>query len=106
MGVSILGFVLDACTLLLLRWDANLARDTHDAPLLPPLFVAEQGPAVQIADIRPRDGATGVLGYIPGSVFCGIERLEQLARGDATDFPLVLVSATGDTAADGARRDK
>jgi len=83
---------------LLRRWSSSLTRGTHDEPLIPPLFVAEQGPAVQIADLRQREEAGGVLGYIPGSSFPGTERLEQLAR-TASSLPLVLVSATGRTAA-------
>jgi rhodanese-related sulfurtransferase len=88
---------------LLQRWSSSLTRGTHQEPLIPPLFVAEQGPAVQIADIRPRDEAGGVLGYIPGSFFPGIEQLEQLT-GAASSFPLVRVSATGRTAANVALR--
>jgi rhodanese-related sulfurtransferase len=67
------------------------------------LFVAEQGPDVLIADIRPLAEAGSVLGHIPGSSFPGIERLERLA-GDGDSSPLVLVSATGRTAANVALR--
>ncbi|NHZ73062.1 MAG: hypothetical protein GWP16_01135 [Nitrospirae bacterium] len=86
---------------LLLRWSSSLTRGSNGEPLITPLFVAEQGPAVQIVDIRPSDKATGVLGYIPGSSFPGIERLEQLADA-VSSSPLVLVSATGVTAAKAA----
>jgi len=89
--------------LLLLRWNAKLTRDSDGAPLTPPLFVAEQGPAVRIADIRSRDEATGVLGHIPGSAFPGVEALDALAA-EATGSPLVVVSATGTSAAKVARR--
>lgn len=84
--------------ILLQRWNSSLTRGANDEPLIPPLFVAEQGPALQLVDIRSRDVAGGVLGYIPGSSFPGIERLEQLAR-TVVSSPLVLVSATGRTAA-------
>jgi len=90
--------------LLLLRWNANLTRGPHDEPLISPLFVAEQGPGIRIADVRPRDEATGVLGYIPGSEFCGLERLERLTQESTSGAPLVLVSATGGAAANVARR--
>jgi rhodanese-related sulfurtransferase len=96
--------MVDASALLRLRWDANLSRGAHDAPLTAPLFVAEQGPGVRIADLRSREEATGALGYIPGSAFLGVERLEQLARDAAAAPPLVLVCATGEDAADVARR--
>ena len=82
---------------LLQRWRSGLSRGADEEPLISPLFVAEQGPDVQIADIRPIAEADGVVGYIPGSSFPGITRLEQLACG-ASSSPLVLVSATGRTA--------
>lgn len=44
--------MVDATELLRLRWNANLTRSADGAPLIPPLFVAEQGPGVQVADIR------------------------------------------------------
>ncbi|MEE8107197.1 MAG: hypothetical protein V3T86_16805 [Planctomycetota bacterium] len=94
--------MVSADALLLLRWNANLTRDADGAPLIPPLFVAEQGPAIQIADIRPRDEATGVLGYVPGSVFPGPDALGTLADA-AADCPLVIVGATGASAALAAR---
>jgi hypothetical protein len=67
--------MITASELLRIRWNKNLTRNAAGAPLIAPLFVAEQGPAIQIADIRSLDQATGVLGFIPGSVFPGIERL-------------------------------
>ena len=66
--------------MLLLRWGENVTRDSDNAPLVSPAFIADQGPGVQIADIRPREAATGVLGYIPGSLFSGIAQLEKLAQ--------------------------
>ena len=71
--------MVDSRTMLGLRWDESLLRDSQNAPLLSPWFVAEQGPAVQIADIRPVEEATGALGYIPGSVFASSDRLEEMA---------------------------
>ena len=44
--------MVDAAELLRLRWSAHLTRSAEGAPLVPPLFVAEQGPGVRIADIR------------------------------------------------------
>lgn len=88
---------------LLPRWSSGLTRGANEEPLISPLFVAEQGPDVLIADIRPLAEAGSVLGHIPGSSFPGIERLERLA-GDGDSSPLVLVSATGRTAANVALR--
>lgn len=95
--------MLTSSALLRHRWRVHLERGLLDAPLISPLFVAEQGPAVQIADIRDPGEAIGVLGYVPGSCFPGIQGLESLQR-DAEDPPLVLVSATGNSAAVVARR--
>jgi rhodanese-related sulfurtransferase len=67
------------------------------------MFVAEQGPGVQVVDIRPRDQATGVLGYIPGSTFLSTENLMQLAKDGVLTVPLVVVGTTGDSAARVAR---
>ena len=89
--------------LLLPSWSSGLTRGANNEPLISPLIVAEQGPGVLIADIRPIGEADGVLGYIPGSSFPGIERLEELARGTSSS-PIVLVSATGRAAADVALR--
>jgi rhodanese-related sulfurtransferase len=91
--------MITAPELLRIRWNKNLTRNAAGAPLIAPLFAAEQGPAIQIADIRSLDKATGVLGYIPGSAFTDVERLEKLAREATVTAPLVLVSASGDTAA-------
>jgi len=93
-----------AAELLLMRWSAHLVRGPHGEPLIPPLFVAEQGAAVRIADIRERDAATGVLGYIPGSVFPGLEGLERLVRDPIPNSPIVLVGANEGDAGMVARR--
>jgi rhodanese-related sulfurtransferase len=94
----------NAPNMLLIRWSANLSRDSGNAPLISPAFLADQGPGVQIADIRAPEEATGVLGYIPGSSFPGIARLEQLARDGDDTSPLVLVCATGEASAIAARK--
>lgn len=83
--------------LLDLRWDANLDRNVDGAPLLPPLFVAEQGPGVHLVDMRSPE-ATAVTGHIPGSVFVPVEQLANAGP----DLPLVLVSAHGRSAAKAA----
>ncbi len=89
----------NAPNLLLARWSANLTRDNNNAPLVSPAFLADQGPGVQIADIRSRAKATGVHGYIPGSLFSETARLEQLAQDGNDASPLVLVCANGEASA-------
>ncbi len=85
--------------LLQVRWEAALERNAEGAPLLPPLFVLQQGPGVHIIDLRAAEEAGGPSGYIPGSVFLGVDRLRQLVPELQGDLPLVLVSRTGEDAA-------
>ena len=85
--------------LLQVRWEAALERNAEGAPLLPPLFVLQQGPGVHIIDLRASEEAGGPSGYIPGSVFLGADRLRQLVPELQDDLPLVLVSRTGEDAA-------
>ena len=77
------------------RWKQNFSRDATGAPLIAPLFVAEHGPAIQVADVRPIGAATGVQGYIPGSSFVPRSSLDELAEPGACDSPLVLVCSDG-----------
>ena len=95
--------MLSAQELLRLRWEAKLERAADGAPLLPHSFVAAQGEAVQIADVRPEREAFGPLGYIPGSAFPGAAHLEELARSGSSS-PLVLVCGTGEASAKEALR--
>ena len=88
--------------LLQFRQEADLKRDAEGAPLLSPFFVLHQGPDVHVVDVRPAEEAGGALGYIPGSVFCSVDRLEQLVREVPDDLPVVLVSRTGRDAAKAA----
>lgn len=83
-----------------LRWQDNLRRDPDGAPLLPPRFVVTQGPKVRIVDLRDADEATGVVGYIPGSVSLHPGQLDTLP----VDLPVVLVTGDGAAAAEAARR--
>ena len=95
---AMLRSMVDASTILRLHWRDGLTRGFQDAPLIAPLLVAARGPAVQIADVRPREEFDGVLGYIPGSAFVPVDSLDQLAE-DAAGTPLVLVCADGEASA-------
>jgi len=77
------------------RWNQNFGRDATGAPLITPLFVAEHGPAIQVADLRGIGAATGVQGYIPGSSFAPRTALDELVESGAFDSPLVLVCSDG-----------
>ena len=95
--------MITADELLRVRWNTNLSRGSQGAPLVPPLFVAEQGPSVAMVDVRSREEASGVLGYIPGSAFPESQNLEELTNAHQL-LPLVLISSNGDEAATVARR--
>jgi rhodanese-related sulfurtransferase len=56
-----------------------------------------------MVDVRSREEATGVLGYIPGSTFTDAQNIEELTR-EHPRRPLVLVSSNGDEAATLAHR--
>jgi len=86
-----------AADLFRLRWAASIERDADGAPLLPPLFVAGQGSDVSLVDVRAPEEASGVLGYLPGSIFVD-------ADAAPSDRPVVFVSASGRRAAEAARR--
>jgi rhodanese-related sulfurtransferase len=90
--------------LLHLRWAEALERNAEGVPLVPPQFVAHQGPGVQVMDLRPVQEACGVVGYIPGSAFVSADRLDDVAREVPEDLPVVLVSRTGAAAAGAALR--
>jgi len=85
-----------------LRWTRQLRHDPDGAPLLPPHFVLTLGTGVQVVDLRGPDDATGVTGYIPGSVSLDAAQLDRLPH----DQPIVLVSRTGSDAARAALRMK
>ena len=74
-------------------------RSAEGTPLVSPEFVAERGPSVRVVDIRDPWEFVGPLGYIPGSDWIPIERLESLPKRLGPDAPVVLVSRHGETAA-------
>lgn len=78
------------------RWNEQIHRDEHGAPLLSPLFVVGLGAAVSLVDLRDATEATAPLGYVPGSIFLSAE---AVARDLSPDQSVVLVSRTGADAA-------
>jgi len=81
-----------------IRWEDASIRGRHGALVVPPLFAAQQGPAVHIIDVRPPDAATGVMGSIPGSSFIAPDRIEELVRDAARGLPIFLVCGDGEEA--------
>jgi len=82
------------------RWEKYVRRDSEGMPLLSPQLVIALGPRVNVVDVRTPEEATGVVGYIPGSMCLGAEQLDRLPR----DYPVVLASGTGADATQAAKR--
>jgi rhodanese-related sulfurtransferase len=70
---------------------------------LPVEFVASQGPAVRLIDIRDPQDFIGPLGYIPGSDWIPHERIASLPERLGPESPLVVVSRHGERASAVAR---
>jgi rhodanese-related sulfurtransferase len=85
------------------NWVAHLYRSELGSPLLPVEFVAGQGPAVRLIDIRDPQDFIGPLGYIPGSDWIPHERIASLPERLEPESPLVVVSRQGERASEVAR---
>jgi rhodanese-related sulfurtransferase len=85
------------------NWLNQLYRSEIGSPLLPVEFVAGQGPAVRLIDVRDPQDFIGPLGYIPGSDWVPPERLESLHERLGLESPLVVVSRHGEHASEVAR---
>ena len=77
--------MVDAAELLRLRWNTNLTRSAAGAPLIPPLFVAEQGSGVQIADIRPLENHVSDTPMLALSRTIEINLRQQLGETELPD---------------------
>ncbi len=87
-----------------INWASELRRRHDGAPLLPPLFVIEQGPTIRLVDLGGTDDGTGPVGTIPGSAFVPPEALERVLAPVPDTTRIVLVSGQGQIAADWALR--
>ena len=81
-------------------WTSHLRRRADGAPLLPPLFVLEQGPAIQLIDLGSPEEGVGPAGHIPGSAFVAPEALDRVFLELPPATWVVLVSGHGRLAAD------
>jgi rhodanese-related sulfurtransferase len=86
------------------EWVTRIHRSELGTPLLPAEYVASLGPGVRLIDIRDPQEFIGPLGYIPGSDWIPIERIESLPERLDPGAPLVLVSAIGERASDATRK--
>jgi rhodanese-related sulfurtransferase len=85
------------------NWETQLYRSDKGSPLLPVEFVAGQGSAVRLIDVRDPQDFIGPLGYIPGSDWIPPERLDSLPGRLGPESPLVVVSRHGERASEVAR---
>jgi rhodanese-related sulfurtransferase len=85
------------------NWVAQLYRSELGSPLVPVEFVAGQGPAVRLIDVRDPQDFIGSLGYIPGSDWIPPERLASLPERLGPESPVVVVSRHGERASEVAR---
>lgn len=78
-----------------LKWKAELRASGAMTPRVPVQFVAEQGRALRVIDLRDKEELTGIIGHIPGSLWVPLERIAEVARHLGPDVPVVLVSHSG-----------
>lgn len=90
----------------LLRVDWNIAKRSTDRgfTLLSPEFVAEQGHAIRIVDVRTHAELEELPGRVPGSYAVPLHDIERVARELPADSLLVLVSGDGRRALEGVER--
>jgi rhodanese-related sulfurtransferase len=82
--------------LLRVGWSMAEQVSARGVPLLPVGFVAEQGRALQLIDVREADELTGRLGHIPGVVWVPFAQIGRVAEELTTEVPVVLVCDTSE----------
>ncbi|MEW5739471.1 MAG: rhodanese-like domain-containing protein [Myxococcota bacterium] len=90
--------------LLRVNWNTSVRKDERGVPWLKPEFVAEQGRAVLVVDVRERDELVGPQGHLPGSAWIPAAEIERVAREVPDDTLLVLVSSDGQRSGEAALR--
>ncbi|RKH50018.1 rhodanese-like domain-containing protein [Corallococcus llansteffanensis] len=78
-----------------MKWKTELRASGSMTPRVPVLFVAEQGRALRVIDIREKEELTGLMGHIPGSLWVPLERIAEVYQRLGPDVPVVLVSHSG-----------
>jgi rhodanese-related sulfurtransferase len=78
-----------------LKWKSELRASGSMTPRVPVQFVAEQGRALRVIDIRDKEELTGIIGHIPGSYWVPLERISEVYRDLDPEVPVVLVSHSG-----------
>lgn len=78
-----------------LNWINHRWRSATGTPYLSADFVARQGRAVRLIDVREEAELTGPLGTIPGSEWLPLEQVHVLADRVEIGTPVVLISRNG-----------
>ncbi|NOK19505.1 rhodanese-like domain-containing protein [Corallococcus carmarthensis] len=78
-----------------LKWKAELRASGAMTPRVPVQFVAEQGRAIRVIDIRDKEELTGMMGHIPASLWVPLDRIAEVYQQLGPDVPVVLVSHSG-----------
>lgn len=82
-------------------WIEESSLGEEGAPLVSLMFVLSHGTVLTLVDLRDSAEASGVLGYIPGSVFLSVDAvMDRLSPNE----PVVFVSKSGVRAARAALR--
>lgn len=74
------------------NWLANLEKTPSGVPFVTADFTAKQGRKVRIVDVRTAEELTGALGYVPGSDWVPLDRVDSLADRVSAEDPVILVS--------------
>lgn len=95
MGESLippLGAVSQAERMFRINWVVNLGKTPSGVPFVTADFTAKQGRKVRVVDVRKPEELTGALGYVPGSDWIPLERVDSLADRVHKDDPVIVVS--------------
>ncbi|MDP2342601.1 MAG: rhodanese-like domain-containing protein [Deltaproteobacteria bacterium] len=86
-----------------INWMSALERSPSGAPLLSPEFVAAQGRAVRLVDVREGNEINGALGHVPGADWVPIDDVGTIADRLHRDAPVVLIARGDERAMKGAK---
>ena len=89
------GVLSQTVRLFRVNWVSALERSPSGAPLLSPEFVAAQGRAVRLVDVREASELTDAVGHVPGADWIPFDDVKTIADRLHRDAPVVLI-ARGD----------
>lgn len=97
-----IGAVPQAERMFRVNWVTNLKKTPSGVPFVTADFVAKQGRKVRVVDVRNADELTGALGYVPGSDWIPLDRVDSLSSRVHHDDPVILVSGGEERSHDAA----